>query len=139
MMKKLAVTVFVLSLAAIGCGSDSGTPKKDSGTDAKGIDTQSIDVQVKTDLSVTVPDAPVGNEVQPDMPAPLDMSVDQVIIKPVDTNPLVDVQPGEVQKPVDVATPDKPINPPIDGPKPVDVQPTEAAQPVDGGVDGSVG
>ena len=28
MMRKLAVTVFVVSLAALGCGSDSGSPTK---------------------------------------------------------------------------------------------------------------
>jgi hypothetical protein len=55
--------------------------------------------------------------------------------KPGDTN-TVDVQPGEVQKPVDVGQPDKAP----DAPKPLDVQPAEAGQTVDGGLDtGSIG
>jgi hypothetical protein len=128
MMKKLAVTVFVASLAAIGCGSDSGTPvKKDGGTDAKIVlDVQGADLQQGAEAQLPQPDAPVGPEVQVDKPAPLDSGVDE---NPK-TDTQVDVQGGEVQKPLDVAKPDV-----IDAPKPIDLPPGEAGTLVDSGTD----
>lgn len=62
MMRKLAVTVFVFSLAALGCGSDDGTPAK---TDATApLDGAKLDVNK---------DVPQGAEVQ----VPLDSAIDQ--------------------------------------------------------------
>ena len=54
MMKKLAATVFVLSLAAFGCGSDDGTPKKDA---APKLDA-GPDTQVAPDVPIQ-PDTPI--------------------------------------------------------------------------------
>ncbi len=128
MMKKLAVTVFALSLAAIGCGSDSGTPaKKDATVDTKTIDSQSIDT-VKTDTAIG-PEA--GAETQADKPISPDQAVDQVV-PPVDVQPTIDGQPIDVQPTVDGpkrdTTPIDAIQPPVDGGPKLDVQPA-----VDGG------
>ncbi len=131
MMKKLAVTVFALSLAAIGCGSDSGTPaKKDATVDTKTIDSQSIDT-VKTDTAIG-PEA--GAETQADKPIGPDSPVDGVVT-PVDTQPTVEVQPIDVQPTVDgpkrdTTPPIDAIQPPVDGGPKLDVQPA-----VDGGAD----
>jgi hypothetical protein len=66
MMKKLAVTVFVVSLAAIGCGSDSGTPdKKDSGTSDTPT-TQTDGPGAKLDVMVPS-DVPMKQDMAPDM------------------------------------------------------------------------
>jgi hypothetical protein len=138
MMKKLAVTVFVLSLTAVGCGSDNGTPaKKDSAPpDTKVTDT------------ATQPDAPpvngpeVGKDVAVGPEVTADKPVTEEVTQPVEVGP-VDVQPGEAQPPVDVAPVDvsKDVPPPPLDVRTPDVPPSEAAPPVvDGGVDGrSVG
>jgi hypothetical protein len=134
MMKKLAVTVFALSLAAFGCGSDSGEKKPDASPDGK------LDTQPK--LDVNQPDQPVtpgpeaGAEVKSDIPIQVDQGgVDQG--KPVDVQSIDQIT---VDSPtVDVNTADKPIQLDVGL---VDVQPTEAkppvidATPVDGGVKG---
>jgi hypothetical protein len=135
MMKKLAVTVFVLSLAAVGCGSDGTTPKKDGGTDAKTDvatqpDTNQPDKAMGTEVQVS------GPEVQADKPIPVDVTTP-------DTTPKVEVQTTEAGgidgsgTGIDGAGNDAPVM--IDGGT-VDVQPTEAAPAVDGGaIDGSRG
>ena len=67
MMRKLAVTVFALSLAAFGCGSDSGNQNNDLGggsTDGAAKDT-----------------APAVDVAQTDAPIGVDTSVD-VTVKP---------------------------------------------------------
>jgi hypothetical protein len=138
MMKKLAVTVFVLSLAGLGCGSDSGTtPRKDAGPEVRS-ETGGPGPEVQPDVAVTGPE--VSLEVQADKPATPDEGVDQTVT-PLDVG--ADRTPaGEVQPTVEVGTPDKPVDPGVDGPGSVDIQPAEAAKPVvDGGaVDGgSVG
>jgi hypothetical protein len=138
MMKKLAVTVFALSLAAFGCGSDSGEKKPDSGTDAK------IDMAPKTD--VNQPDQPIpsgpeaGAEVKLDLPIPVDQSAVDVS-KQLDVQSIDHVQVTVDGGTVDANQPDKPA-PVLDGGK-IDVQPTEAqppvidgAKPVDGGATG---
>jgi len=128
MMKKLAVTVFVASIAAFGCGSDDGTPvKTDGGKDTRSVDAQSIDVQVKTDLPVVNRDAPLGSETQPDV------SVDQGP-QQIDTSATIDAEKAiDSESVLDVGKPDMPVMPSIDGG--ADVQQTEAMPPVtvDGG------
>jgi uncharacterized lipoprotein NlpE involved in copper resistance len=51
MMRKLAVTVFAMSLTLVGCGSSS-TSKKDAGPDAQ----TTTDVGAKLDVVVATPD-----------------------------------------------------------------------------------
>jgi hypothetical protein len=135
MMKKLAVTVFVLSLAAVGCGSDSGTLKKDGSPDVKTDvapqpDTNQPDKAMGTEVQLS------GPEVQADKPIPVDVTT-------ADTTPKVEVQAVEAGgidvsgTGIDGAGNDAPIV--IDGGT-VDVQPTEAAPAVDAGaIDGSRG
>jgi hypothetical protein len=136
MMKKLAVTLFALSLAAFGCGSDSGEKKPDTGVDAPKTDTQpKLDGQPD---QPPLPGPEAGAEVKTDIPIQVDQdSVD--VSKPVDVQSIdqVTVDGGTV----DANQPDKPA-PVLDGGK-VDVQPTEAqppvidgAKPVDGGATG---
>jgi len=57
MMRKLAVTVFALSLVALGCGSDEGTPPKN---DAGAQDGPKVDATMGPDTQVQNPDAPLG-------------------------------------------------------------------------------
>jgi hypothetical protein len=128
MMKKLAVTLFALSLTALGCGSDSGT-KTDA---APKLDTlPGVEVAQTPDVPATTgPEA--GSEAQPDnAPAPIDVAIDQA--KPTDVA-------IDQATPIDVATPiDGAVDARIDGGA-VDVQPSEAGHAIDGGVDsGSVG
>ena len=135
MMRKLAVTVFTLSLAALGCGSDSGTPPgPDTGVPAEaGAKT---DVVVNPSLDTQVADAPVGPEVQVALDGPkLDVPV--VVDSPSDQAQVVDQAPQIVDGPKPVDT-----QPAIDGPKPaldggVDTQRVDSGAAVDaGGVDG---
>ncbi len=66
MIRKLAVTAFVLSFAALGCGSDNGTPaKKDTGVAdgpatnkdvAPTPDQALVSPDVNQDVSTTTPD-----------------------------------------------------------------------------------
>jgi hypothetical protein len=62
MMRKLAVTVFVVSLAALGCGSDSGNPtKNDTGVPADGAkptDVANKDV-AGSDIAIGGPDVSI--------------------------------------------------------------------------------
>jgi hypothetical protein len=128
MMKKLAVTLFALSLTALGCGSDSGT-KTDA---APKLDTPpGVEVALTPDVPVT-PGPEAGPEAQLDnASAPIDVAIDQV--KPTDVA-------IDQATPIDVATPiDGAVDARIDGGA-VDVQPSEAGHAIDGGVDsGSVG
>jgi hypothetical protein len=129
MMKKLVATVFVLSLTALGCGSDSGTqPKPDAAPDTR------PGAEVQPDQALPGPEA--GPEAQPDLAKGPDLA------QPIDTTKPIDVTtPSDVAKPVDVGTidggkDDAPITTPIDGGA-ADVQPSEAGAPIDGGaIDG---
>jgi hypothetical protein len=56
-MRNLAITVFVFSLAALGCGSDNGSPttKTDTGVPADGgkvIDGSALDVSATPDAAI---------------------------------------------------------------------------------------
>jgi hypothetical protein len=111
MMRKLAVTVVALSLAALGCGSDSGTKTPDA---SPKLDVAKADVSPGPEVQA-IPDAPVGQEVQ----------------VPLDTAKL-DVSAPDVPQIIDQATPvDQAL--PIDVPNAVDVQPVDGPKPVDGG------
>jgi hypothetical protein len=124
MMRKLAVTVFVLSLAAMGCGSDDGTPAKaDTAVSADGS-------SVKLDVNKDVPNTP-------DSPATPDLAIDQAPTPDgpaIDVKPSVDVQAGEaggkqdVKPTVDVQTVDQGKTE-LDGGK----TPVDGGVPVDGG------
>jgi hypothetical protein len=141
MMKKLVVTVFALSLTALGCGSDDGG-KKDAAPKLDGP--VGVEVQTQPDVPVVNPDVPVsGPEVQADQA----IAVDQT--QAVEVQPTVEVQPSEagavdqgqaidVQPTMDGGTPDAPEG--IDGSTADTAQPTEAGMGIDGGMDsGSVG
>ncbi len=107
MMRKLAVTVFALSLSAFGCGSDSGSNKPDTGM---GVDSG------KTESDAPIADAPVGPEVQ--------VGVDGQAVD----GPSVDMAHGEDVTPgVDAPAIDAQV---VDGPA------VDAVKPVlDGGPD----
>jgi hypothetical protein len=121
MMKKLAVTVFALSLAAIGCGSDSGSKPDAAGkTDGPpGAETQVIpDAPPKLDViqpgletgqpdkpavEVNVPDAPAVDQAGIDAPA-IDSStpgLDGGIDAPAIDGGTVDAQKSEAGGAVD--------------------------------------
>ena len=128
MMKKLVVTVFVVSLAALGCGSDDGTPaKKDAGPDTGKDAITKNDVAPKLDQTIQ-PGPEVGRDTQPDQAVQVDQG--SLDMGTMDVGSLdqgaIDVQA------IDGVGADKPITPPdggaIDGPKQL---------PMDGGtVDG---
>jgi len=133
MMRKLAVTVFALSLAALGCGSDSGTKTPDS---AVSLDSGKTDVVVNpADAPVTPADAPAtGAEVQ----VPLDTQKveTQVADAPVllDQAPSLDTSPLDGPKGIDVQGIDGPKQLPDSG---VDAPKADAGAGVDtGSVDG---
>jgi hypothetical protein len=111
MMRKLAVTVFALSLAALGCGSDSGTKTPDTGV---ALDTGKTDtVTPATDTQIA--DAPIGPEVQ--------LDTAKVDVPAVDTPQVLDVAQTDLpSQPLDTKAVDSPG---IDSTKPV----------LDGGVD----
>jgi hypothetical protein len=129
MMKKLAVTVFVLSLSAVGCGSDNGGKK---------------DAAPKMDV-------PSGAEVQQDVPAQPETQ------PPTDTaQPDQPIQPPDTAVPLDTTPMDQAIDEgmnPLDGPAPVldggidvesvdagmmDAEEPDMSSPgVDGGIDSS--
>jgi hypothetical protein len=134
MMRKLAATVFVLSLTALGCGSDSDTKTPDTGVTVDGGKT---DV-VTPSLDVQTPDAPFGPEVQasqdvstPDLPQTIDQAsvLDQA--QGVDhASPTVDTA-----KPVDTKVIIDGAKPSVDGG--VDAQHVDSGATVDSGsVDG---
>ena len=137
MMKKLVVTVFALSLTALGCGSDDGGKKDAARPDGPpGAEVQT-DTPIQPDGPLTGPevqaDKPIGPEVQA-------VEVQRVEVQAVEVQAVevgIDTARVEAQRPVDGGTPDAPIG--IDGGK-LDAPPAEAAKPIDGGVDvGSAG
>jgi len=68
MIRKLSVTVLALSFAALGCGSDNGTPPKEAGPP----DVAPRDIGVGPDLTPPPPDLKPTPDVpqQPDVAAP---------------------------------------------------------------------
>jgi hypothetical protein len=118
MMRKLAVTAFALSLAALGCGSDSGTkPTPDTGVALDGAKT---DV-VSQDVGQTPDVVPAGPEVQVALDGP-SADVPLVLDSPVllDQAQVLDQAPQIV----------------VDAPKQVDTQAIDGPKPVlDGGVE----
>jgi hypothetical protein len=109
MMRKLAVTVFALSLAAFGCGSDSGTKTTDAPVTPPADGGGKLDTPVPG-ADVPVPDAPIVDspalDTAKDVPA---VDVAQVLdqAQPVDQAPqtldtakVVDVQSIDSTKPV---------------------------------------
>lgn len=139
MTRKLAVTLFALSLAAFGCGSDEGTPAK-TDTSVAQDGPKTIDAVLGPDSPAQTPDAPLG----PDAP----LNPDTAIVNP-DASPAVeagklDVQGLEAQQVVEVGRPDgreagRPeIGQPESGVR-LEVQAPDTVQPVlDGGVDAQV-
>jgi hypothetical protein len=134
MMKKLAVTIFVFSLTAVGCGSDDGPgPKKDAGLDAKTDVVAQPDTN-QPDKATPGAEVQVGPEVQADKPI-------TDVATPLDVTPKMDGQAVDVTTQVDGQTVDGGSTdtaiPGIDGGVKIDAQATEAAKAVDGGsVDG---
>jgi hypothetical protein len=126
MMRKLAVTVFALSFAALGCGSDSGTSNLvDTGitpaVDSGAKDTSAADAHVTPDVTA----ATVDTAKQDDVATPSDVAVSN------DTNTQVDV--GLT---VDASAQADVIVPALDGAKPsVDTAADsgETQKPVDSG------
>jgi hypothetical protein len=112
MMRKLAVTVFALSLAALGCGSDSGNKTNpDTGVGAEAGKNDTVIPGPETQA-----DAPIGPEV------PLDTA--KVDVPAVDTPQALDAPQTDLpSQPLDTAKP-------VDGPGIDSVKPV-----VDGGVD----
>jgi len=114
-MRKLAVTLFALSLAALGCGSDSGTKTPDSAVSPDGGKTPDAYVAPGVDAGPTPDTSSTGAEVQVQ----------------------VDTQKVETQvadAPVDQAQ--IPDTAPLDGLKGIDVQGIDGTKPVlDGGAD----
>jgi len=128
MMKKLAVTIFALSFAALGCGSDDGTPNKDSGPKLDGL--PGLEVQVNgPEVQVNGPEVQVnGPEVgapdkAPDVNVPLDGTT--VLDAGAPDVPIVIID-GGIDAPVTEAgrTVDTRV---------VDAKATEAGPAVDGG------
>ena len=96
MMRKLAVTVFVLSLAALGCGSDSGNPNNDVGG-GPGVDGAAKDTGGAVDLAQT--DTPIGIDTAIDAVKP-DAAVDQntaIDTAKVDGGPKLDANSVDTQ------------------------------------------
>ena len=130
MMRKLAVTVFALSLAALGCGSDSGTKTPDSAavgldggktdTTVAPIDTSAADVamgEVQSQMDTAKPDSTVSET----------GAFDQA--QGLDSPPVIDGAKGtEVQGEVQGIDGSKPV---IDGG--VDAPQSDAATAVDAG------
>ena len=128
MMRKLAVTVFALSLAAFGCGSDSGTKTPDSATP---LDSAKPDTTVPNTDGPAVADVPIGTEVQVALDgAKIEV---QAVDSPLDTD-----APGIAQAPQVLDTAKAVDTQGIDGAKPVidgglDTKPVIDAGGVDGG------
>jgi hypothetical protein len=71
MMRKLAVTVFAISLTALGCGSDSGTPAKNDAGDAAKAPSAEVgvtpDVGGAKDVAASETTTPIDGA-KPDVP-----------------------------------------------------------------------
>jgi hypothetical protein len=134
-MRKLATTAFALSLVALGCGSDEGTPAK-------------TDAAPKTDTPVLSPDSPV---LSPDSPV---LGPDSPVLGPDSPvlGPDAEVPEDVVGTPVDTGKTD--ATPVVDSGAPdhydfdlprvsFDAQSPETgdrpSQPIDGGADGQAG
>jgi hypothetical protein len=129
MMKKLVVTVFAVSLAALGCGSDDGTPNKDSGPKLDGL--PGLEVQVNgPEVQVNGPEVQVsGPEVgapdkAPDVNVPIDGTT--VVDGGAPDQPIVIIDGGDIDAPVTEA------GPTVDTGA-ADAKATEAGPAVDGG------
>jgi len=142
MMKKLVVTLFALSLTALGCGSDDGG-KKDAAIAKDGP--PGAEIQPPPDVPIQPEVTPPGPEVQVDKPIGPEVQavevqaveVQAVEVQKVEVQAVevgIDGKPIDVQPKVDGGTPDVPVR--IDGGKADTQQPTEAGKAIDGGVDG---
>ncbi len=139
MTRKLAVTVFALSLAALGCGSDEGTPVK-TDTSVAQDGPKTIDAVLGPDSPAPTPDTALGPDAA--------LNPDTAIVNP-DAGPAVeagklDVQGLDLQPISDVARPDgrevdRPEIGQPDGGVRLDVQAPDTVQPLlDGGADAQV-
>ena len=92
MMRKLAVTVFALSLAALGCGSDNGTTNP-------GVDGATTkDTAPAIDVAQT--DTPIGIDTAIDVAVTPDAAIDQntaIDTAKVDGGPKVDANGVDAQ------------------------------------------
>jgi len=124
MMKKLAVTVFVVSLAAIGCGSDDGTPEKKDSSSPDSTITKTDGSATKLDVNVQT-DSPMKMDTAPDMMVTVDQGIDmgsEIDGGAVDGGEEVDggaIDGGDTDAPIE-----------IDGGA-VDVQPVDTGAAVD--------
>jgi hypothetical protein len=127
MMRKLAVTVFALSLAALGCGSDSGTKPVDTGVSSEVGKTP--DAYVAPGVDTGAADAPMGPEVALDA-GKIDATVADA--PAVDQAQGIDTAPQAIDAPkgIDVQAIDSPKTP-LDGG--VDAPQADAVKAVDGG------
>jgi hypothetical protein len=132
MMKKLVVTVFVVSLAALGCGSDDGTPaKKDAGPDMGKDAITKNDVAPKLDQTIQ-PGPEVGRDTQPDQAVQVDQG--SLDMGTMDVGSL-DQGTMDVQA-IDGAGADKPITPPDGGAMDGQPKPMDGGMTMDGGTTG---
>jgi hypothetical protein len=132
MMKKLVVTVFAVSLAALGCGSDDGTPaKKDAGPDTGKDAITKNDVAPKLDQTIQ-PGPEVGRDTQPDQAVQVDQG--SLDMGTMDVGSLdqgtIDVQA------IDGAGADKPIMPADGGAMDGQPKPMDGGMTMDGGTTG---
>jgi hypothetical protein len=143
MMRKLAVTVFVLSFAALGCGSDEGSPaKNDTGVPPDG---PKADVAMGPDTTLPTPDAPVvpdapmapeaGPETQQaDLPPAIDMVPAGEAGQTTEAGMQTDLPPVQVDSGSQDGTSQQ-LDAGVDGGE--DVEPGEVAVPMDSGtIDG---
>lgn len=98
MMRKLAVTVFALSLAALGCGSDSGTNTVDTGVAAEAGKT---DTTPTPGADTSLADAPLGADAldtakadsqAADIPVGIDQAQGLDTAQGIDAPNVIDVQ-----------------------------------------------
>lgn len=131
MMRKLAVTVFALSLAALGCGSDSGTKTPDSAT-ASPDGGKTPDAYVAPVVDTGAADAPAGPEVQVQLDTQKVVDT-QVPDAPMDQAPALDTGSLDGIQGIDVSKPQ--LDSGVDAPK-ADTGPAVDAGSVDGGTVG---
>ena len=98
MMRKLAVTVFVFSLAAMGCGSDNGTPNKADTSVA--IDGPAVKLDVNKDVPAS-PDAPGTPDLAIDQAQGAETQLPGVDAPATEAGQLGEVGKPEVKAPVD--------------------------------------
>jgi hypothetical protein len=147
MMRKLVVAVFVFSFAALGCGSDEGSPaKNDTGVPPDGPKADAAmgpDTTLPTPDAPVVPDAPVAPEAGPeaqqaDLPPAIDVTPAGEAGQTTEAGTQTDLPPVQVDGGATDGTPqqlDGGIDGDTDGGE--DVEPGEVAVPVDSGtIDG---